>query len=333
MNNDAMPIEFPSHSHLGGNDAHCFQFKERCVDSSREAAVARPLPLPVWDRQRKKLFQEWMEDSQATYESHPRRSLVQWAKSLPLYDWLDAAFQNTRYSARNIEPFVRKHGIDMSEFEPVEYRSFAEFFDRRFRPGVRTFPAEPGQFGAFAEARYFAWEKLEPDQRFPVKGHSLRAEEILGSPEWARLFAGGPVLLVRLAPVDYHHMHYPDEGETLDQAWLGHRLWTVNWHALLNKPDVLFVNERQVNILDTRNFGLLGFVEVGALSVGRIVQVHSLDVPFQRGEEKSVFRFGGSAIVVFGEAGKWRPSNDLLARTRQGIETLVRLGEPLGRSI
>ena len=40
------------------------------------------------------------------------------------------------------------------------------------------------------------------------------------------------------------------------------------------------------------------------MSVGRIVQVHPLDVPFQRGEEKSVFRFGGSAIVVFGEPGR-----------------------------
>jgi phosphatidylserine decarboxylase len=71
-------------------------------------------------------------------------------------------------------------------------------------------------------------------------------------------------------------------------------------------------------------------VEVGALSVGRIVQVHPLDAPFQRGEEKSVFRFGGSAIVVFGEPGMWRPSDDLVAHTKEGVETLVRLGEPVG---
>jgi phosphatidylserine decarboxylase len=42
---------------------------------------------------------------------------------------------------------------------------------------------------------------------------------------------------------------------------------------------------------------------VGALSVGRIIQVHPLGAPYQRGDEKSVFRFGGSAIVVFGEPG------------------------------
>src|SRR5207249_5645283 len=122
------------------------------------------------------------------------------------------------------------------------------------------------------------------------KGHSLSADRILGTAERARPFIAGPVLLVRLAPVDYHHVHYPDHGRTLDQDRLGHRLWTVNWHALVNKPDILFSNERVINILETRHFGRLAFVEVGALSVGRIVQVHPLDKPFQRGEEKSVFR-------------------------------------------
>jgi phosphatidylserine decarboxylase len=101
---------------------------------------------------------------------------------------------------------------------------------------------------------------------------------------------------------------------------------------LQNKPDILFSNERRINILETRNFGRLGFVEVGALSVGRIVQVHPIETPFRRGEEKSVFRFGGSAIVVFGEPGAWRPADDLIAHTREGVETFVRLGEPVGLS-
>jgi phosphatidylserine decarboxylase len=71
-------------------------------------------------------------------------------------------------------------------------------------------------------------------------------------------------------------------------------------------------------------------VEIGALSVGRIVQVHPLERPFERGEEKSVFKFGGSAIIVFGESGSWRPSDDLLEYTKRGIETLVRLGDTVG---
>lgn len=197
--------------------------------------MAKPLPLPVWDRQAGKLITEWMDDHPTTYESEPQRSIRQWIKSQPLYDWLIAAYQNTHHSTREIEPFVRKYKIDMSEFEPVQYHSFAEFFDRRFRPGARKFPSAPGEMGAFAEARYFAWDRLSADQQFPVKGYSLNAELILGNAQRARPFMGGPVLLARLAPVDYHRAHYFDDGRTLDHDRLGRRLWTVNPHALHNK--------------------------------------------------------------------------------------------------
>jgi phosphatidylserine decarboxylase len=292
--------------------------------------MAKPLPLAVWDRHAGRLIEEFMDDHPSTYESRPRRSLNQWLESEPLYDWLLAAYQNTRRSARQIEPFIRKHKIEMSEFKPVIYRSFAEFFDREFRPGARTFVAASNEMAAFAEARYFGWNRLEANQQFPVKGHSLSAEQILGNEKRAAPFAGGPVLLARLSPMDYHHVHYPDDGLTLDSARLGRSLWTVNWHALQNQPDILFRNERQIDILETKNFGRLAFVEVGAMSVGRIVQVHPRETAFQRGEEKSVFKFGGSAVVVFGEPGKWRPADDILEHTAQSVETLIRLGDTIG---
>jgi phosphatidylserine decarboxylase len=286
-----------------------------------------PLPLPVWDREAGRLVEEFLDDHPATYDSRPRRSLTQWFESRRLYDWLIAAYQNSAWSTRAIEPFIAKHKIDLSEFKPVIYRSFAEFFDREFRPGLREFPDQPHKMGAFAEARYFAWCKVEPGQEFPVKGHSLDAEQILGSAQRAAPFLGGPVLLARLAPVDYHHNHYPDDGTTLETAWLGGPLWTINWHALQHQPGILFRNHRQINILKTRNFGRVALVEVGAMSVGRIQQVHPLDTPFARGEEKSVFKFGGSAVLLFGEPGAWQPSDDLVKHTDKGIETLVRLGD------
>lgn len=293
---------------------------------------SQPQPLPVWDRKTGKLFNEFMADHPNTYDSRPRRSLTQILESHPLYDWLLAAYQNSGRSARQIEPFIHQHGIDMSEFKPGAYRSFADFFDREFLPGLRPFPAKGHETGAFAEARYFAWERLTADQRFPVKGHSLDAGIILGNAERAAPFIGGPVILARLSPMDYHHVHYPDDGTTVSKDHLGYRLWTVNWHALQNMPDILFRNERQINMLETNNFGRLGFVEVGAMSVGRIAQVHPFDRLYQRGAEKSVFKFGGSAIVIFGEPGAWRPAGDLLTHTQDGFETLVRLGDVIARS-
>jgi len=179
--------------------------------------------------------------------------------------------------------------------------------------------------GAFAEARYFAWERLEADQHFPVKAHSLSAEHILGNAETARPFIGGPVLLVRLAPVDYHHVHYPDDGQDLGPRSAGAPPWTVNWHALLNKQDILFRNERHINTWKHANFGRLAFVEVGALSVGRIRTSSSPGCPFPARRGKVGLSFRRLGHRRFGEQGTWRPSDDLLEHTNEGVETLVRL--------
>ena len=291
--------------------------------------MAEPLPLPVWDRKAGKEIQEFMDDHPSTYESKPRRSLTQWLESEPLYDWLVALYQSTGRSARQIEPFVRKHHIDMSEFKPVVYRSFADFFDREFTPDARPFVSGPQRMAAFAEARYFGWKKIEASQEFPIKARSLNAAQVLGGNARAAPFIGGPVILGRLSPVDYHHVHYPDDGTTLERAQLGRSLWTVQWRALQHQPDILLRNERQINILATRHFGRMAFVEVGAMSVGRIVQVHPLDQPYNRGDEKSVFKFGGSAVIIFGEPGAWQPSKDILRNTNDHRETLIQLGDEI----
>ncbi len=81
----------------------------------------KPLPLPVWDRDAGKLFDEFMDDHPATYDSRPRRSLTQWLESRRLYDWMIAAYQGSRWSVREIEPFISKHQIDMSEFKPENF--------------------------------------------------------------------------------------------------------------------------------------------------------------------------------------------------------------------
>src|SRR5438105_412987 len=154
--------------------------------------MAKPIPLAVWDRQTRQVHQDWMDDAKSHYESQPRRSPTQWLESQPLYDWFYATFQRSGWSARKIQPFIEKHNIDMGEFEPVRYRSYNEFFIRKFRDGVRTFPAERNEMGAFAEARYFGWESIKPTQTFPIKGHSLSAHEILGTHERARGLENGP---------------------------------------------------------------------------------------------------------------------------------------------
>jgi phosphatidylserine decarboxylase len=246
---------------------------------------------------------------------------------------LYGGLQSSRRSANKIPSFVKTFQIPMEDYEAGPFRSFNDFFIRRFREGKRAFPKEAGQMGAPAEARYLAFRSADEPLTIPVKGMRLDPFSLLGSTEGKERFRGGPCLLARLCPVDYHRYHFPDSGRITHFHEESGSLHSVNPLALKRKPDLFLTNERHVSLLQTENFGTLAYVEVGALFVGKIVQTHPLERKFQRGEEKGYFLFGGSTVIVYGEPGKWEPSQDLLENSGKGIETLVRLGEPVGHKL
>jgi phosphatidylserine decarboxylase len=130
----------------------------------------------------------------------------------------------------------------------------------------------------------------------PVKGSALEPEALLGTKDRVTPFIEGPVILARLSPVDYHHLHFPDDGYIRDEARIGHRLWTVNPPALRNQPDILFRNERHIQILELDHFGRVAFVEIGALSVGRIVSIRASGSGAARKKRLQVWRLGSRAV-------------------------------------
>ena len=243
------------------------------------------------------------------------------------------ALQSTRASARRIPAFVDTFDIPVDEFEDTGWSSFNDFFVRRFKAGAREFCREPDCMPAFSEARYLAFERIGAEVTFPVKGHYLAPRAILTGTADGAPFEHGPLLIARLAPVDYHRFHFPDDGSTVEEQRISGRLHSVNPFALRTRGDILATNERHVSILDTENFGRLAMVEVGAMNVGRIVQTHPPERPFRRGDEKGYFCFGASTILLFGELGRWVPSADLLEQTALGRETLVRLGDEVARTV
>ncbi len=256
------------------------------------------------------------------------QALVTWKAFSRLYGRL----QDSSLSRLKIDPFVRKFGIAMEEFEDRPYRSFNDFFTRRFRTGSRTFVSTTHHLPAFAEGRYLAFNSVDETTRYPVKGLRLRVGELLGSTSQATPFLTGPLLIARLCPTDYHRFHYPDDGKTMDSWRIGGRLHSVNPVALQSEPNILLRNERRVSILQTKNFGKIAFVEIGALCVGKIVPTHADDKPFRRGDEKGYFLFGGSTVVILGETGRWKPEAELLKKTKEGLETFFKLGEKVASS-
>lgn len=266
------------------------------------------------------------------YGTRLGRSLVGSVLSKKWVSQLYGSYQDSPKSQKKIGPFIQQFKIPMEEFEEGPFPTFNQFFIRRFRAGARPFVSASSEMAAFSEARYFAFEKVTPELKIPVKGSFLSAEGLLGNSKWLQDFKNGPLLLARLCPTDYHRFHFPDSGKYLDTYSVHGLLHSVNPLALHFKQDIFVTNERQVSILETENFGKLAYVEVGALCVGKIVQTADSQQKFKRGQEKGYFLFGGSTVIVLGEPGKWKPDQDLLDQTSQGRETLVCLGDRVAKT-
>ena len=249
------------------------------------------------------------------------------------YGWL----QDRPQSKEKVKPFIEKFDIQMSDFLPEDgrseddpYSTFNHFFTRRVTEDARPF-AQDEQFPAPCDARYFAYSALTDEVSIPVKGAYFKASALLNHPQWNTVFEGGPGFIARLCPVDYHRFHFPDHGRTLDAWRIPGALHSVNPWALAFREDIFMMNEREVTILDTEHFGKLAYVEVGATCVGKIQQTHRAS-SFSRGDEKGMFLFGGSTVIVLGEPGKWTVDPRILEHTENGIEAYLKMGEALGCS-
>ena len=67
------------------------------------------------------------------------------------------------------------------------------------------------------------------------------------------------------------------------------------------------------------------------MAVGAIIQHQPCGGPCERGQEKGYFEFSGSTIVILFKPRTVCIDPDILKYSRQGIETLIRYGETVGK--
>ena len=238
-------------------------------------------------------------------------------------------FLNKRFSRVLIRPFIRKCRIDMSEYETEKYRSFNEFFRRKILPGMRPVNNAPGSIVSPCDGKVQIYT-IDENTNFEIKNVSYTMEKLLRNAELAGRYRGGVLMRFHLGVNDYHHYAYPVDGTEGNRVRLKGILHTVNPAAPAKKP-IYSENAREYTILDVPGMGKVLMMEVGALMVGKIVNVHPVG-PVRRGEEKGYFEFGASSIILCFEKGAIIPDRDIAENTEKGYETLVKLGERIGRS-
>lgn len=263
---------------------------------------------------------------QALYGNIAGRALLK-ALSAPGVSRIAGCFLSSGLSRGLIASFVRKHRIDLSQFEAAEYKSYNEFFSRRIRPELRPIDRERDHLIAPCDSKLTALPILE-GSRFTLKNTPYTVAEMLKNEALAKKYQGGTALIFRLTVDDYHRYCYISDGEKSENVFIPGRLQTVNPIANDYTP-IYKENAREYCLLHSADFGDMVVMEVGALLVGKIVNHHGAS-RVHRGEEKGYFQFGGSTVVVLLEKDSAHVDEDIWRNSQEGAETIVRMGEKIG---
>jgi phosphatidylserine decarboxylase len=272
-------------------------------------------------------FLDWAYNSSAgwalTHLIFSRRIISQ------LYGWAN----KQRWSCRKIRGFVESMGVDMDEsLQSVdEFTSFNDFICREIDLSRRPIASDSDVCVAPVDARVLAYPTIGADDSFAVKRNRFVTATLLGDAELAERYLEGSLLIFRLYLTDYHHFHFPDAGVPHGARAVRGRYFAVSPYSRSRYVPFFSENHRVVTEFDSDHFGRVAMVEVGALTVGSIQQRFTPDVRVRKGDHKGLFELGGSVVVLLFEPGAIELDEDLCGNTRSGLETLVRLGESIGR--
>lgn len=245
----------------------------------------------------------------------------------PFFSNWKARINDTKQSVKKIQPFVKKYGIDLTESERNSFHSFNDFFTRRLQPSARPIATAENHVIAVADSKLMVYP-ITNEGTFNIKDQNYTLEELVRDKSVASQFQGGDCFVYRLTLDDYHRYCYPDAGKKIGGKYLRGVLHSVR--PLAHRHVRVFSeNTRLWQLLQTRNFGRILFVEVGAMLVGKIHD-HG-HTQFIKGQEKGYFAYGGSTIVVCYEKGKIILDADILSYNHNGIEVKVHYGEKVGK--
>lgn len=232
-------------------------------------------------------------------------------------------------SRKKITPFIDSLNIDMSESQKSihEFESFNDFFHRKLKPGSRTIEkglVSPG------DGKLLAFEKVSDVNSFFVKGKEFTLRKFLKDDDTADKYRDSSMVILRLAPNDYHRYHFPYDGIPSKSELINGIYYSVSPISVSEMfTEVFCENKREICRLKTQEKGEMLLVPVGATMVGSIHSTYSPDAPVKKGDEMGYFAFGGSSIVLLFNPDSFKLDKDLLENTKNKLETAVKMGEKI----
>jgi len=245
--------------------------------------------------------------------------------------WLSAAAQ-TSPSSPGLKDFLNTYSVPDPNDIHYGFRSWDEFFTRRFLPGLRKVDDPQNSHVVVSAAEsipFYIQENVQLQDSFWAKDQHYSLSHLLGDSEMAAKFVGGTVYQALLSADCYHNWHAPVSGSYLRKPTM--IAGTYYSEPLLggSSPDlplsldpvpspdaaavrsqgyIACVAKRGVAYIqpDDPTLGLIAIVMIGMAEVSS-VDFDNLE-HFEKGEEIGRFHFGGSThCLVFGPEVKFKP--------------------------
>ena len=264
------------------------------------------------------------------YSSAVLRGVMK-AATMPWVSRVGGWLLGTKLSAGFAERYADKNGIDLFDYEPKVYTSFNDFFTRKIKKGRRLIDRSENTLVCPSDGKVTAYEIAKSDM-FVIKNSVYTVSSLLRDSKLADKFAGGYAVIVRLTPDDYHRYIYPCDGVKSHDRVIKGGLNTVR--PIMNEFTPVFVeNSREYCMIRSPRFGDIIQMEVGALMVGKISNHQTGRAAVLKGEEKGMFEFGGSTIVLLIERDKAAVCADILQATKDGYEMKLRQGDVIAETL
>ena len=292
------------------------------------------MTIKVWERETKRIVKQEIHMAKALwflYHTRIGRFLFRWVFCSGPAAHICGLYMKSPLSTGKIHKFLKIHPVNHEIYEKGMngYVSFNDFFIRKLRDPHKLVDMDRGRLVSPADSQVLAYD-IDEDLIIPVKGSSYTISELLNAdPIWEN-YIDGKCLVFRLAPHNYHRYCYCDNGRQSDVRTIKGKLHSVNPIAVIDKVKIYSQNYRQYAVLNTENFGNIIQIEIGAMLIGKIRNHHMGACDVRKGEEKGLFEYGGSAIIMLIENGCAEIDQDILDNSKTGLETAVRYGERIG---
>lgn len=206
------------------------------------------------------------------------------------------------------------------------YKSWDDFFTRRFRDGIRPV-ASPDDGNVIVNACESTPYRIERDvgarEQFWLKNQPYSVMDMLANDELAPNFVGGTVYQAFLSSLSYHRWHSPVSGKVVkryivDGTYYSEPLYegvgNIKVHVdkavetsgeMIAQAYITAVATRGLIFIEADNpaIGLVAFIGVGMAEVSTCDITVKEGDHLQKGDELGMFHFGGSTHCLLFRKG------------------------------